>query len=185
MAKLRFITVRDLYESFPTAEREVGEDASDNPSVEFVRAMAQQFKFGAALSYCAYLLPRREAVWWSIACVRQVEGSTAGEKACLDAAETWVRNPDEGQRRRAMELGMASSTKLPATWVALAAGWSGGSMAPADAQRLPVAPQLTAQAVRVALMSAAPRLAFKARDAAQQAWIDTGLRYAVADAAIR
>ena len=185
MTKVRFVTVRDLYESFPTAVRDVGEDATDDPSVEFVRAMAQQSNYGAALSYCAYLLPRREAVWWSIACVRQVDGLGASEKACLDAAEVWVRNPDEAPRRRALELGMAGNTKLPATWVALAAGWSGGSMAPSDAQRLPVAPQLTAQAVRVALMAAAPRLAFKARDAAQQAWIDTGLRYAVADAAIR
>ena len=185
MAQIRFVTVRDLYETFPTAVRDVGEDICDDPSIDFIRAQAQRGNFGAALAYCAYLLPRREAVWWCVSCVRQVEGVTAAEKACLDSAEAWVRDPEELRRRHALDLGMQTNSKLSGTWAALAAGWSGGSMSPSEAAyRVPVSPHLTAQAVRVAMMSAAPRVAERARDLTQQAWIDAGVRYAMVEAAL-
>ena len=53
----------------------------------------------------------------------------------LALAESWVRYPEEDERCAVLDAGMAGTAKTPGVWVALAAGWSGGSMLPPDAAR--------------------------------------------------
>ena len=61
--------------------------------------------------------------------------------------------PDEERRNHALEQGMASPTKTPGVWLALAAGWSGGSMMGPDAPPVPPPPYLTARAVNAGVLS--------------------------------
>ena len=60
---------------------------------------------------------------------------------------------------------MQGDRNVAATWVALAAAWSGGTMMAGD-NAVPVAPHLTARAVRIAVLTALARVG--ARDRAQQ-----------------
>lgn len=176
MSGARFATVADLFASCPTAEQDVGAEGSGEPSEAFVRRCLAERRADDAISFCAYLLPRREAVWWACACVSKVDALTQPERACLSRAREWAAKPDEARRRKALETGLATSRRLSGAWLALAAGWSGGSVAPSDAPPAPASPAATAQAVRVALLSCGPRLAPDQRDVMMTQWVEQALR---------
>jgi hypothetical protein len=177
MPSVRFATTADLFSSFPTAATEVGEEGSAEDSLRFVRRCAAAEGWDAAIAYCAYLLPRRDAVWWACVCLAKIETLSPTERQCVDLARDWALRPEESKRRRALERGLESSPKLSATWVALAAGWSGGSIAPTDAPPMPPSASATAQAVRVALLSAGPRVAADQRKVIMQNWVKLALTY--------
>jgi hypothetical protein len=129
MTSTRFATVRDLYQAFPVAQDDVGAEPSDEPTLEFLRELVAKENWDAAVSYCAYLLPRREAVWWGCQSLRMMQPHRAPQdNAAIEVAESWVREPEEPRRREALNLGSQGDTRSPATWMAIAAGWSGGSI---------------------------------------------------------
>ncbi len=100
-----------------------------------------------ALKLLARLLPKRYAVAWLCQVARD-QVLDPEDKAGASLAEKWVREPNESNRRAAFEFANAGGYKSAGAWVAAAAGWSGGSLAPAT-QATPVAPadHLTACAV--------------------------------------
>ena len=182
-ARVRFTTIRDLFDAFPTAAVEVGVEASDELSLDFLRKASAAGDYSAAISFCAYLLSRREAVWWACGCLRPLEPRTPGEARCLDMAEAWVRVPEEEQRRAALEMGLQSRRNLPGTWVALGAGWSGGNMSASDTYKVAPAPQLTAQAIRGALLIASGRPPAAHAKAKQKEWVGAAYRLLIGDLA--
>jgi hypothetical protein len=149
---LRFATARDLYEAFPTARDDVGVDASDEPSLAFLELLASMQVWDAAISFCAYLLRRREAVWWGCQSLRRMIELTPDESDLLGLAEDWVGEPDDEHRWAALDAARMANTLLPATWMALGVGWSGGSIIRPQHGRIAPAPEQTARAVRAGLM---------------------------------
>ena len=107
----------------------------------------------AAVIFLAHLLPRREAVWWAIQCVRAMLGAGADDEA-LRAADAWVRTPEEDTRRAALAA-FNAATRRATTWLAYAAGWSGGSVTPPDKDPMPAPPAACAQGVHTAVILAA------------------------------
>jgi hypothetical protein len=108
--------------------------------------------------FLAQALPKREAVWWACTCVRQVSGPALAPKAtaALTAAEKWVADPTEDNRRAAQAAAEAANgLDTPAGCAAMAASWSGGSLAPPDKPALPPAEHMTGTAVAGALIQAA------------------------------
>ena len=107
----------------------------------------------------AYALPKREAVWWACMCARAAPDATPTpeDRAALDAAETWVRMPDERARRAAMTAAEKAGFNSAEAWAAVGAFWSGGSMAPEGQMVVPPPDHLTATAVTGAVMLAAVR----------------------------
>jgi len=97
------------------------------------------------------MLPKRYAVAWLCQCARD-QTLDAEDRAGASLAEKWVREPNESNRRAAFEFATAGGYKSAGAWVAAAAGWSGGSLAPAT-QEAPVPPadHLTACAVVAAI----------------------------------
>jgi|SRR5687768_9888803 hypothetical protein len=155
MASLRFATMRDLYEAFPVAQDDVGAEPCDEPALDFLRRLAEEEKWEAALAYCAYLLPRRQAVWWGCQSLRRIQPHrTPKDTAAIEIAEAWVRDPEEQNRRAALDYGTEGDHRAPATWMALAAGWSGGSVVPLEIGVAYAAPYQTARAIRAGLMIA-------------------------------
>jgi hypothetical protein len=171
MARLRFETARDLIEAFPSAGDELMIEPADVPSLEFLKTLSEQPPVDKAIGFCAYLLPRREAVWWGCQCVRSLAAPVGNEEATLQAAENWVREPEDERRLAALAVGRQSNYRLPGTWMALGAGWAGGSMPPGflagfegavppqlgDAW-LPIPPDNTAKAVRTGILIAAAKV---------------------------
>ncbi len=114
-------------------------------------------KLEQAIQFLAFALPPREAVWWSCICTRTlfVEPPPRSLLEAVEAAEAWVRKPTEEHRRAAMACAQATDFRSPAAWAAVAAFWSGGSLAPADLPEVPAAPHLLGVAVAGAIALAA------------------------------
>jgi hypothetical protein len=155
MSGLRFEVARDVFEAFPTAYDDIEARPTEAPPLAFLRSLASGPTPDDAIGFCAYLLPRREAVWWASQCVRDLIGTpTESDEIALGAAEDWVREPEEPKRRAALRIGLAADRRAASTWVALAAAWSGGSLIESEYRGPAAPPHLTAKAARGALMLA-------------------------------
>jgi hypothetical protein len=183
MARIRFTTARDLFDAFPTALDDVEAEPSDEPSLEFLKSLITAGALEKAVAFCAYLLPRREAVWWGCVAMRMLMPHRAPkDDALLQVAEAWVREPEEERRQAALAAGTDGDRRSPATWVALAAGWSGGSIMPGETSSVPAPHHLTARAVRAAILMAASRIDARQRAERLRNSLEAGLKLAAAGA---
>jgi hypothetical protein len=100
---------------------------------------------------------------------------TAGDEAALPAVAEWVHTPDEAHRRAALRAGMSRDRRSAATWLLLAAGWSGGSMVEGE-HPVPAPAHLTAKAARAAVLVALTRAAVADRPALLRGFHDPAIR---------
>jgi hypothetical protein len=178
MARLRFETVRDVFEAFPIAEHELQIEPNDEPSLQFLEALVSRGEFDKAVGFCAFLLPRREAVWWGCRSVRTlVPDLAAAENEAIGVAEDWVHEPEEDRRAAALEVGRSGSSKSPSTFLALAAGWSGRSMN-LGGEAIPVPPHQTARVVRAAVLVAACRVSMTEKPDLLRRCLEDGIQIA-------
>jgi uncharacterized protein DUF6931 len=182
MSHVRFATARALFETFPQTVTKLSVGPTDDAPVTFLRNLSASGKTEDAVTFCAYLLPRREAVWWACGCVKSFLGDVAaGRPASLDAAEAWVRVPNEEHRLAALEVGTAGDNNDPLTWLALAAGWAGGLLASHPKMpAVPVPQYLTARAARIAVLLSAQHVKSPERASRIQARIAEGIKLAEA-----
>jgi len=155
----------------PLASRcELGEDAKkllreDLSSRRYVEVLADRKLFRDAVAFLSFALPKREAVWWACCCARVVAGPmlSGTQAGAVEAAEKWVVAPTEENRRATMPAAEAAKLATPSGCSAIAAFFSGGSLAPPDVKPVPPAGHLTAQmviaAVSIAAVSAEPEKA--------------------------
>jgi uncharacterized protein DUF6931 len=178
MSLIRFATARSLFEVFPELADRVTTKPTDEPPVSFLKKLHAGGRFDEAVSFCAFLLPRRESVWWGCGSVRSfLRDSFPAQPAALIAAETWVSAPDDQNRRTALEAGSCSDDDSPLTWLARAAGWSGGMLSSHPKGQVPVPHYMTPRAVRIAILLGAAR-ATADREAIQRDCIASGVRIA-------
>jgi hypothetical protein len=112
--------------------------------------------FADAICLLSALLPRAAAVAWAADSVRPyTSDNNLSDQQALQAAEQWSQDPQEPNRRAAETAATATNFEGAASWVALAAFWSGGSIAPPDQPVVEPLPTLTAKAVTGALLLAA------------------------------
>jgi len=113
----------------------------------------------AAARLGGFALPRREAVWWAAMCTAHtaLPDQPDLEVKAREAAEHWVRQQQDATRREAMALARQAGFKAPESWAAVAAFWSGDSMAPPDQPAVPPAPHLAGTAVAGAVALASVR----------------------------
>ena len=74
-----------------------------------------------------------------------------------EAAEEWVRKPTDEHRRSAMKQAETTGFGSAEAWAAVAAFWSGDSMAPPEAPKVPPQPHFTGLAVAGSVALAAAR----------------------------
>ena len=108
----------------------------------------------------AHALPAREAVWWACACSRHTATSGANQTAeaqVRESAEEWVRKPTDEHRRNAMKQAETAGFSSAEAWAAVGAFWSGDSMAPPEAPKVPPQPHFTGLAIAGSVALAACR----------------------------
>jgi hypothetical protein len=155
MSRVRFATAQALFDTFPETYKKISAKPTDQFPIDFLKGLVSQGKFEDALTFCAYLLPRREAVWWACGCIREFLGDIPQSQAAgLLAAEAWVYSPDEENRAAAAEIGAKSDSNDPMTWLALGAGWSGGMIISHPQVPVPAPLFMTARAVSIAILLA-------------------------------
>lgn len=154
----RFEKAGDLFEQIPEAEEDITTPPGAHDAAEFIQVLLNGEIPEEALMFCAYLLPRRMAVWWGHECLMQLEHVLDdNDRFMLQLAAAWVASPREDERYAALDAAMDSRAKTAGVWLALGAGWSGGSMSGADLPPVPPPPFLTARAVNGAILSAIAR----------------------------
>lgn len=156
---MHFSYARDLFDAFATIGDDILARPRDETPLEFVALLARSPTPEEAVTFSAYLLPRRKAVWWAHECARSlVHLLTDQDRQMMALAEAWVREPEEEQRMRALDAGMACASKTPGVWIALAAGWSGGSMSGPGLPSVPPPAYLTPRAVNAGVLGALARV---------------------------
>ena len=129
-------------------------------SLEALARLEQAGLLIEATRLIAHALPAREAVWWACACSRHTAAcgaEPAAEAKVREAAEEWVRKPTDEHRRAAMKEAEAAGFSSPEAWAAVGAFWSGDSMAPPEAPKVPPQPHFPGLAVAGSVALAATR----------------------------
>jgi hypothetical protein len=161
------------YEPGEEARRLLRDDLSADA---YAALLTREHLYADAVQFLAHRLPKREAVWWACLCVWKVlrPEPPAKEAVALEAAVHWVQDPSEANRRAAQKVGEAAGPGTPAGGVALAAFWSGGSMAPPGLPEVAPPTFLTARTLAGALRLAAVRVRPDAQDVPLRLFVDLG-----------
>ncbi|MCI0703528.1 MAG: hypothetical protein L0241_20805 [Planctomycetia bacterium] len=109
-----------------------------------------------AIRFLAVALPKREAVWWALLCVRSALLKPPPEALkAISAAEGWVKQQTEASRRACGEAAELAGHGTAGGCLADAAFWSGGSLTPAHLAVIAPREDLTSIAVAAAILLAA------------------------------
>jgi hypothetical protein len=158
LAKVEAKTAAEVCQRFSLAEAARKLLRPDLTPVQYLAALMEQHLYSDAIRFLAYALPKREAVSWACGCIRSMHDSTdTAAEAALQAAEKWVADPSDPNRRAAMPAAQAVGLAHPAGCAAAACFWSGGSLAPPDLPPVAPAAHLTAHVVAASLLLAAVR----------------------------
>ena len=157
LVKVAAKTAAEVCKHFPLGEEAKKQLRDGMTPAQFLDALIEKQQFPDAVRFLAHALPKREGVWWACLCSRSVAGSSPAPKitSALQAAEKWVTDPSEDNRRAGMPAAEAAELKTPAGCAAMAAFWSGGSLAPPNVPVVPPGEYLTAHGVAGAVMLAA------------------------------
>lgn len=163
MPQLRFMTAREVCDASPSLGEMITHPPAGEPAAAFARALAVGATPEDAVAFCAHALSPREAVWWACGSVRSFTGlSTEDSDPAFQAAQAWVDEPDESHREAALTCGLAADRRDASAWVALAAGWSGGTASAGSPSPPATGRDMTGRAVTVAILTALTRV--KARE---------------------
>lgn len=159
-----FEQAEDIFRAIP----EIAEDMTARPNGEaseaFLTALQNSPTPEEAITFCAYLLPSRQAVWWGHEClIHEQDRLTPRDQEMLALARDWVARLDEESRYAALDAAMDSPQKSPGVWIAMAAGCAAGSLAPPDQPNVAAAPHLTPRAINAGVLSVLARVETDAR----------------------
>jgi hypothetical protein len=123
----------------------------------FINTLVEQKQFADAISVLAFYLPKHQAVEWAYRCVQELLGDelSSDEQAVMKVSQQWLDEPTEEHRRVAMTTAEKNEFQSIPCWVALAAFWSDGSLAPPDLPEVKPDERLTSQGVSAALLMTA------------------------------
>jgi hypothetical protein len=174
--RLRFNTAQQVFDEFPRVAAEIDLRPKEEPPLDFaLKLLARAHRFDAIV-FTACLLPRREGVWWGCQCLRALRGDQADE--ALLAAEAWVREPEEAQRRAALEIAGSGDRSVATTWLASAAGHSGGSLTAEGSAPVRASPDATAINLKAAVILAIVERPMTEAPGWIKACVEAGLRFA-------
>jgi hypothetical protein len=132
--------------------------ANTTPTADLlINKLVADEKFQDAIKLRAFLLEKRQAVWWGCYCCREeLDGQLPNEQVeAVDAAALWVEDPSESNRRAAETKAAELNYSGPGATLGLSAFWSNGSLAPEGSPDVDPDERLTAQGVTAALITAA------------------------------
>jgi hypothetical protein len=164
MRRQRFAMASQVFDAFPIAREDIEAEPADIEPFAFLDKLMQGPTPEDAIGFCAYLLPRREAVQWACQCIRAIESPVrSADQDVLELAEAWVKDPHEENRQAALSAGLKAKVKSAAALAALGAAWSGGNMLEDPERPVPPPAYLTAQAVRAAVLTTLAQAGTKER----------------------
>lgn len=139
-------------------------------AAEFVAALVKKELWSDATGFVGQWLAKRDAVLWACLAARKALGEAPPpkERAALEAAERWLKTPDEPGRQACAAAAEALEYKVSPAMAAAGAAWSGGSLSKPDLPPVPPPENLTGKAASGAALMAgvagAPDVAGRLRE---------------------
>jgi hypothetical protein len=123
---------------------------------QFLQILVAKKWFGDAIQFIAHYLPKRQAVFWAMTCVKQsgMELTPQGETALM-ATEKWIAATNEENRQAALNAANDADTTTAPGATALAAYYSDGLPPTADPKMNAKAYFMTAKLAGGAVLMAA------------------------------
>lgn len=156
---MRWTEARQLTSTLGWPDDSLGPDQG-LPPADYFDALRGDGRRVEAAQFLGLALPRWEAVAWAARSVRDLApASTRGpaEEEALKRALLWVQDPTDARRRAAFEAAEAADPGSPERFAALAAFFSGGSLAPEDCQAVQAPPEAAGRLAAGAVLMAAFR----------------------------
>lgn len=173
---IRYRTAQDLFIACATAAEDMTAVPTRQPSPEFCRALLGGATPEEAVTFLAYLLVDRAAVWWGHECLRQLaELLDDRDLELLERVRLRVGEP-AGFTPLLIVNGRLSRQRSPAGWIALAAGVENGSSGDLDEASMHAMP--LGRAIHIGLLAGLARVATVDRFAVLSAFVRTGLQLA-------
>lgn len=161
---LRAALVSDLFLVIPQMADDIRTAPTSEPCLIFLNRLLHGPTPEEAVTFAAYALPPRHAIWWGHECLQSLPDLlTEQDREMLPACARWCGEPDETNRYAAMDLGLGAKKRGPGVWLAMATGWTGGSMTHPDQPAVPVPTYLIARALNAAVLSMLARVPLEIR----------------------
>lgn len=178
-SRIRFTKAKQVFETYPNLSETVSAPSGDVAPEDYALELQQSGEPNRAIEYFAHVLPKREAVWWGMHCVKGLDGvKSDDDREVLELSENWVREGDEEARAAVHAAAEAAKGDSASVWIGFAAGWSGGSLSPNPDHRVDMPDDLTAKAVHAAVLIALGSLLPDDRDQALKSCLSAGLSFA-------
>ncbi len=172
LSALRFRTLPELYDALPQlADVTQMRPLAEETPLAFLRRLRGSHTPEEALTLSAHAVQPKIAIWWAHECLRQVpEGLSPMDRTMMEAVAAWIAEPVQAHRHAVMREALWAPTRSPGVMLALAVGWSGGSVAPNDPA--PVPPARTCKALNTAVLSVLAKVDLRHRPVFLQRFID-------------
>jgi hypothetical protein len=127
---------------------ELSEDAiaiygEDLTARDYVQKLSERGLFPDAVKYLAHTLHGHFYIEWSLSCVRSLQlKHTAAEQESLAAAEKWLADPTDPNRRAAQAAAEKAELTTAAGCVGMAVFFCEGSIAPPERDPVPAPPHV-------------------------------------------
>jgi hypothetical protein len=156
LSKIMPLTAEELFVRASLSEQARRLLAPSLDVATFLERLLKADLFVDSVRLLAFALPVRQGVWWACLAVRTAMGERLAPPArdAVLAAEAWVYKPVEVNRAATLPAAEAAGVDGFAGYAALAAFWSGGSMAPPGLPELKPNPMLSPNAVAAAVLLA-------------------------------
>lgn len=136
-----------------------------------------------AITFCAYLLPERAAVWWAHECLSHLTELFDGtDQELLAHVGDWVSEPDNPRHLAAVSTAAVKPPTTPVGWIALAAAWRDNGSATAATITPALQPLPAAHAVNAGILAGLARVALADRFAVLSAFVEMGIQMAEIEA---
>lgn len=157
---LRFQLAAELFAAVPEMTADVHNTPSEGMHcLDFRRQLLSGETPEEAATFMAYALAPRHAVWWSHECLQATPDLlTDQDKEMLALIASWVGEPDEDHRYAALNAGSAAQPRGPGAWLAMATGWSGGSISAQGLSDIPAPGFAMGRALNAGILSALARV---------------------------
>lgn len=133
-----------------------------------------------AVSFLGHALPRFEALAWAARVLDEQAAAlplTRADRQALEHSLRWLGEPDDDNRRAAMEAAEAAGENAPERMLATGVFFSGGSISEPDLPPVMPPPELAGRFAAIAVAMAAARS--EERDAVLDKALDLGERVAI------